>query len=85
MWRTLFMAFGFFVFLVGAQCLVVDRFVLKAAPPKVQTNWAGQIQTVPSPRREIVPTEWAPFSLMAGGAVIWLYAISISNRMKGKK
>ncbi len=85
MWRTIFMAFGFCVFIVGAQCLVVQKFVFKAPPPKVQANWAGQAQTVPSPRREITPKEWAPFSLMAGGAVIYLYAIEISNRMKPKK
>jgi hypothetical protein len=82
MWRTLFMAFGVFVILLGAQCLVVEKFVFKSGPPRVQTNWAGQSQTVAAPRRQIAPTEWAPFSLMAGGSVVWLYAISISSRMK---
>ncbi len=82
MWRTLFMAFGVFVFLLGSQALVVDKFVLKARTPVVQSNWAGQSQTLPGPQREIVPSEWAPWSLMGGGAVVWLYAIAISNRMK---
>jgi hypothetical protein len=83
MWKTLFMAFGLFVILVGAQCLVVGKFILKARAPAVQTtNWVGQAESAPGPQRELVPTEWAPFSLMAGGCVVWLYAGHISNRMK---
>ena len=82
MWRTLFMSFGLYVFLLGSQCLVVEKFVLKSRAPATQTNWAGQSQTVPGPQRQIVPTEWAPWSLLAGGSIVWLYAISISNRMK---
>ncbi len=82
MWRTLFMAFGVFVFLLGSQSLVVQKFVLKSRTPVVQTDWTGKSQTVPGPQREIVPSEWAPWSLMGSGAVVWLYAIAISNRMK---
>lgn len=83
MWRSLFMAVGFYVFLLGTQCLVFDKFVLKSrVPAAVQTNWIGQAEVIPGPQREFVPTEWAPWSFMAGGAVIWLYAIAISNKMK---
>lgn len=83
MWKTLFMAFGVYVFLLGAQCLVVSKFVLKTRVPAVQTaNWMGQTQSVPGPQREFVPTEWAPWSIMAGGCVVWLYAGAISSRMK---
>ena len=82
MWRSIFMAFGFYVFLLGAQCLVVDKFVLKSRSQAAQTNWLGQTEAILGPPREIVPTEWAPWSIMAGGAVIWLYAVAISNKMK---
>jgi len=83
MWKTLFMAFGLFVFLLGAQCLAVNKFVLKSRCPAVKTtNWMGQTEVAPGSQREIVPTEWAPWSLMAGGTVIWLYAGAISARMK---
>jgi hypothetical protein len=82
MWRTLFMAFGVYVFLLGAQCLVVDKFVLKSRVPAVQTNWLGQTEKALGPQREFSPSEWAPWSFMSGGSVIWLYAVAISNRMK---
>ena len=82
MWRTLFMAFGVFVFLLGAQCLVVDKFVMKSRVPAVQTNWLGQTEKGQGPQREFVPSEWAPWSFMSGGSVLWLYAVAISNKMK---
>jgi hypothetical protein len=83
MWRTLFMAFGIYVFLLGAQCLVVDKFVLKSRVPAAQTtNWLGSTEKAQAPQREFVPTEWAPWSFMSGGSVLWLYAVAISSRMK---
>ncbi len=82
MWRTLFMAFGVYVFLLGAQCLVVEKFVMKSRLPTAQTNWLGQTETTAGPQREYAPTEWAPWSFMSGGAVVWLYAVAISNKMK---
>ena len=82
MWRTLFMALGMYVFLLGAQCLVVDKFVMKSRVPTAQTNWLGQTEKTQGPQREFVPTEWAPWSFMSGGSVLWLYAVAISSRMK---
>ncbi len=83
MWRTLFMAFGVYVFLLGAQCLVVEKFVMKSRVPSTPTaNWLGQTEKPQGPQREYVPTEWAPWSFMSGGSVLWLYAVAISGRMK---
>ena len=82
MWRTLFMAFGAFVFLLGTQCLVVEKFVLKSRAQVIQTNWLGQSRTSLGSHHEVIPKEWAPWSFMSGGAVVWLYAVAISNRMK---
>jgi len=84
MWRTLFMAFGVFVFLLGTQCLVVDKFVLKSRAAMIQTNWLGRTETALGPHREIIPKEWAPWSFMSGGAVVCLYAAAISNKMTKK-
>jgi hypothetical protein len=82
MWRTLFTAFGVFVFLLGAQCLVIDKFVMRSRVTTVTTNWMGNPETTTGPQREFVPTEWAPWSFMSGGAVVCLYAVAISNKMK---
>jgi hypothetical protein len=84
MWRTLFMAFGLYIFLLGAQCLVVDKFVMKSRTPAAPstTNWLGQTEKAQGTQREFVPTEWAPWSFMSGGSVLWLYAVAISGRMK---
>ena len=33
MWRAFFLALGIYVFLLGAQCLAVERFILKSRLP----------------------------------------------------
>jgi hypothetical protein len=70
MWRSFFLAIGVYVCLLGVQALAVERAVLKADA----ASQAG-IQ------REIVPPEWAPWSLIGAGAVVVLYSFTIPRRV----
>ncbi len=72
MWRALFLAVGVYCCLLGVEALAVERAVLK---PKVEN---GQVV---SAGRQIVPPDWAPWSLMAGGAVVVLYSFTIPRRV----
>ncbi len=85
MWRSLFLAIGVYVFLLGAQCLGVDRFILKsrlpAAPQAAPAN-GGEAKVAPN--RELVPREWAPWILMSTGIVVCGYSFTIPRRMKTK-
>ena len=66
MWRALFVALGFYCFVLGVECLLVE---------KVELTNRGNSQSVfghieSSVRgREIEPPDWAPWSLMSTGAV----------------
>jgi len=82
MWRSFFLAIGLFVCLVGAECLAVQKFVLKARVPVAQAP--GESQTKLGPQKEIVPREWAPWSLLSTGAVVSLYSFTIPRRLAGK-
>ncbi|MEM6328908.1 MAG: hypothetical protein AAF790_01535 [Planctomycetota bacterium] len=73
MWRAFFLAIGVYSLLLGVEALAVETAVLK---PKTE---AGQAVAAP---REVTPPEWAPWSLMAGGAVIVLYSFTIPRRVK---
>jgi hypothetical protein len=58
--------------LIGLEALAVDRAVLKAVATDV-----GVSQQV------VDPPQWAPWSLMAGGAVVVLYSFTIPRRVNG--
>lgn len=75
MWRALFLAIGVYCCLLGVEALALDQAVLK---PKVR---GGQVI---APARRITPPDWAPWSLMAGGAVVVLYSFTIPRRVGSK-
>ncbi len=85
MWRSLFLAMGLFTCIVGAECLAVQKFVLKKRlPAPVQNEWRASTDTKPGPQKEIVPYDWAPWSLMSVGAVTSIYTFTIPRRLAGK-
>ena len=71
MWRSLFMAFGLFVLLMGAEALVIDSATLANHGDAVMGS------------REVAPPEWVPWSLLSAGAVTVLYSITIPQKLKG--
>jgi hypothetical protein len=75
MWRAFFLAVGLYGCLLGAECLVVDRAVLREkGSPTEGRSWLG-VSAVS--QREFVPPEWAPWGLMSVGAVTILYSFTI--------
>jgi hypothetical protein len=69
MWRSLFLALGVASCVLGAEALFIDQAVLKKRE--------GQTAT----QKVVDPPEWAPWSLMAGGAVVVLYSFTIPRRV----
>ncbi|MCI0491468.1 MAG: hypothetical protein L0Z07_00860 [Planctomycetes bacterium] len=74
MWRSFFLAIGAYSCLLGVEALAIERAVLKA-------DALGSVQAKVG--QEIVPPEWAPWGMLAGGAVVMLYSITIPQRVKG--
>jgi hypothetical protein len=89
MWRAFFLAVGLYLILLGAQCLGVQKFVLKSRQPVVQqpqpTFLFRSDQPQAGPHKELIPPPWAPWSLMSTGAVVCLYSFSIPNRLRTSK
>jgi hypothetical protein len=83
MWRALFLAVGFFVMILGVECLGVERVVLKVReePPAPTSPFDTEAKT--GAQRQIVPPPWAPWSLLASGAVMCLYSFTIPRRVAG--
>ncbi len=81
MWRSLFLATGIVLCILGGECLILEKAVLaqnNEAPPQETASFFAPPPT--STTKEIKPPEWAPWSLLAGGAVVILYSYSIPRR-----
>jgi hypothetical protein len=73
MWRAFFLAVGAYVMLLGVEALAIERAVLKP-------EMVGEGKLVKT--QELVPPDWAPWSLMGAGAVTVLYSFTIPPRLK---
>jgi hypothetical protein len=82
MWKSLFIALGIFVFLLGAQCLATQKFVMRPQP--VAANPPLKPDGTPAPpamvQKEITPRVWAPWGLMALGIVVFGYSCTLPRR-----
>ena len=81
MWRAFFLALGIFLCILGAQCLVVDTYVLAGQPQPAAE--AQSLFNAPPPsagQREMEPPEWAPWSMLSVGAVVILYSLTLNRQ-----
>ncbi len=69
MFRSLFLALGVYSCLLGVEALAVEQAVLKKS------------EGVAASGRTVSPPDWAPWSLMGGGAVVVLYSFTIPRRV----
>ena len=86
MWRAFFLAVGISLVIIGAQCLVVEQVVVARGTdaPAVQSNeglFGGQNAAPSAGGKNIIPPDWAPWSLMAAGAVVMIYSFTIPKRV----
>lgn len=79
MWRSLFLAVGVTLCILGVECLGVQEVVFKAKVPAAQADASANVGS----NRRIIPPEYAPWSLMGLGAVVILYAYDLPRRMAG--
>ena len=78
MWRAFFLAIGTYACLMGGECLLLEKAVLKSN----QVRTSGLIEAGVGGRREIIPPDWAPWSLLSLGAVTVLYSFTIPKRVR---
>jgi hypothetical protein len=72
MWRALFLALGIYCCLLGAECLIIDKATLTTRSDQ------GVLGTR---KREVVPSDWAPWSLLSAGTVTILYSFTLPQRL----
>ena len=80
MWRAFFLSLGVSAFILGLECLVIDKAVLANSDTSAAS---GLVQRAAPSYREVQPPEWAPWSLMSGGAVVVLYSFTLPAKIRG--
>lgn len=83
MWRSLFVAIGAYLCILGGECLIIDKAVL-AGPPS-ESKGVLPAKSGTARVRELVPPDWAPWSLLSSGAVTMLYSFTIPRRVGSGK
>jgi hypothetical protein len=68
MWRSLFLALGIFTLVLGLEALVIDS-----------ATFANHAEAT----HDLVPAEWAPWSLLSAGTVVILYSFTLPQKLKG--
>jgi len=87
MWRSLFLALGTTLVILGLECLVVKKAVLAKeipveSPPPSRFDFATGMAARSEPQmtnKVVEPPEWAPWSLLSGGAVVLMYGRSMQK------
>jgi hypothetical protein len=83
MWRAFFCAVGIVLIIMGIECLLIDSAVLVAGviddPSMMPQQQNGGLFSAPPTTvdRVFKPSEWFPWSLVASGAIVLLYSISL--------
>ena len=83
MWRAFFVALGITLCILGVECLVLDKAVLKNQQPETVGTTAKTLFSSNDPilkNKELAPKDWHPWSLLSSGAVIILYSFSLPKR-----
>jgi hypothetical protein len=87
MWRAFFFAVGTMLVIVGVECLMIDSATIVTDRPdthQVSNTWFQPNQALQVGTRVIQPPDWIPWSLIASGTVVILYALTLPKRWGGK-
>lgn len=74
MWRALFTAIGITTAVVGLECMVIEKAILRPKGDSPSALVGG---------KEIVPPDWAPWSLVTAGVIVVIYSFTIPRRVAG--
>lgn len=80
MWRSLFMAFGIMAIIVGAESMMIDQAVVYAAAESSAAEFIDPGMQPAQTTKVWSPGERFPWAMLAIGAVIVLYAITLPKR-----
>lgn len=83
MWRAFFCAIGIVLLIFGLECLLIDNATLASGiveeTPQANVPLFQGASPINS-ARVVKPAEWMPWSMLACGAVVLLYALTVNRK-----
>jgi hypothetical protein len=79
-WRSLFLAVGIMLIILGIECLLIDSATVYAAGEASSTDLLDPSATPAKVKKVVKPSEWMPWSLLSCGGIVILYAITLPQR-----
>ena len=79
MCRSLFLAIGLFICLIGIECMFVETAVITTTD-FVDADFTDPIS---GPADFVIsPPHWAPWGLLVGGSVVMIYSLTIPRGVR---
>lgn len=80
MWRSLFLAIGTMMMIVGVEAMLIDSATVFAAGESSATEFIDPSSPMAVNTRVIRPGEWTPWVILSIGAIVVLYAFTLPRR-----
>ncbi|MCC9643943.1 hypothetical protein LOC71_16800 [Rhodopirellula sp. JC740] len=80
MWRSLFMAVGIMMVILGVETMLIDSATVYAAAESSAVEFMDPGVTPAQTTKVWTPSERFPWVMLAIGAVVILYAITLPKR-----
>ncbi len=82
MWRSLFLAFGAMMMIVGVEAMLIDSATVYAAAESSASEFIDPSSPMAGSTKVIRPGEWTPWVIFSFGAIVVLYAFTLPQRWR---
>lgn len=80
MWRSLFLAMGAMLVIVGIESMVIESATIYSKTAPASAEGGNGAAPAGPPTRVVQPQEWVPWTAMSVGAIVVLYAFTLPQR-----
>ena len=80
MWRSLFLALGTMMIIVGVEAMLIDSATVYAAAESSAAEFMDPGVPMAANTKIISPGEWTPWVILSVGAIVVLYAFTLPRR-----
>lgn len=80
MWRSLFLALGTMMIIIGVEAMLIDSATVYAAAESSAAEFMDPSGSPAVNTKVIRPGEWTPWVILSVGAIVVLYAFTLPQR-----
>lgn len=80
MWRSIFLAIGVMLIIIGLETLLIDSATVYSAAKQSAVDFVDPTTTPGKSTRVIKPGEWLPWTSLSVGTIVVLYVYTLPRR-----